>query len=198
MAAGDDLEALTRKWDARYAEAPGGDPEPTPVLRAGAHLLPEGGAALDLACGRGGDALYLAARGLEVTAWDLSSVAIAGLSDTAAGQGVRVNGERRDVIRHPPPADAFDVIVVGYFLDRGLFPRLIEALRPGGLLFYETFTAECVDGQGPANPLFRLGQNELLALVADHLLVRFYREEGVVGDPAAGCRNVAQLIGQRP
>ena len=97
---------------------------------------------------------------------------------------------------HPPDPDSFDVICVGHFLERSLCPKIAAALRPGGLLFYQTFTEERVDDGGPGNPAFRLGCNELLRLFPD-LVVRLYREEGRVGDMTRGFRNRAQLIAQR-
>ncbi|MGB5200409.1 MAG: SAM-dependent methyltransferase, partial [Sedimenticolaceae bacterium] len=72
-----------------------------------------------------------------------------------------------------------------------------DALRPGGLLFYQTFTRERVDDDGPSTARFRLETNELLRLFPG-LILRFYRDEGRVGDTARGFRNYAQMIAQRP
>lgn len=187
-------EDLQAKWDNRYAEAHG-LPAPLEVLVTNAHLLPDAGEALDLACGLGSDALFLARRGLHTRAWDLSPVAIAALRQ-AAGD-LPVEAEVRDVVAMPPEADRFDVICVGHFLDRELCPRIAAALRPGGLLLYQTWTQERVDDSGPGTGRYRLGVNELLELFP-RLLVRFYREEGAVGDLAHGFRNQAQLVAQRP
>jgi hypothetical protein len=63
-------------------------------------------------------------------------------------------------------------------------------------LFYQTFTRERVDDSGPGSERFRLERNELLRLFPD-LIVRFYREEGRIGDPTRGFRNRAQLVAQR-
>jgi len=184
------------KWDARYrdAAAPG---SPARVLADNLHLLPTTGAALDLACGLGANALLLAERGLAVSAWDISPVAIARLQAVAGERGVEVQAEARDVVRQPPPPDSFDVIVVSHFLERALAPALATALRPGGLLFYQTFTREGAGGRGPSNPAFRLGPNELLHLFSDLRLI-VYREEGELGDPGAGLRGEAMLVGMKP
>ena len=70
-------EGAREKWDCRYAQdSIGSPPEPAKVLSDYAYLLPESGTALDLACGRGGNALFLARRGLETHAWDISRNAI--------------------------------------------------------------------------------------------------------------------------
>jgi len=189
-------DATRDKWDARYRDA-AGPGAPARVLADNLHLLPANGAVLDLACGLGANALLLAERGLTVSAWDISPVAIARLQAVAGERGVEVQAEARDVERLPPPPDSFDVIVVSHFLERDLAPALATALRPGGLLFYQTFTREGAGGRGPSNPAFRLGPNELLQLFSGLRLV-LYREEGDIGDAAAGLRGEAMLVGLKP
>lgn len=181
-------------WDERYRARAAGSAVAMPVLIEKAHLLPVDGVALDLACGLGGNALMLARRRFRVYAWDASAEAIARLA--AAAEGLPVVTEVRDVLVRPPLPDGFDVICVGNFLERGLCAALAAALRPGGLLYYETWTAEGDAEHGPRNPAFRLAVNELLQLFAG-LTVRFYREDGPVGDPALGLRQRAQLVAQR-
>jgi SAM-dependent methyltransferase len=186
---------LQAKWDARYTERTR-PPDPSPVLADYAHLLPAQGRALDLACGLGANALFLAQRGLETLAWDISPVAVERVRGFASERGVRIDAAVRDVVDAPPPRGAFDVIVVSHFLERGVAPRLIDAMRDRGLLFYQTFVREQVSGAGPSNPSYRLGENELLALFGS-LRILLYREEGMVGDVSAGLRDVAQLVGQK-
>lgn len=190
-----DNDELRRKWDGRYAETSAGVAPPLEVLAENAHLLPHHGEALDLACGLGGSALFLARRGLSTRAWDISVVAIEALQRMAGDLPLRA--EVRDLSARPLPATAFDVICVGHFLDRDLCPEIAAALRPGGLLFYQTYSLERVDDSGPGSERFRLARNELLRLFPG-LIVRFYRDEGVVGDTRRGLRNRAQLVAQRP
>jgi SAM-dependent methyltransferase len=187
-----------RTWEARYQSAGRSKGRPASVLCHYAHLLPASGAALDLACGLGGNALFLARRGWRVSAWDYSATAIAALDARARELGIPVEAAVRDVIAEPPPSKTYDLIVVSDFLERALFPAIVQALRPGGLLFYETFTAEAVDDSGPRNPAFRLQPNELLHLALPALRILLYREEGQVGDPGQGMRNRAQLVGSKP
>jgi SAM-dependent methyltransferase len=192
-----ELARLRAKWDRRHAEAPEVG-SPAEVLVDCAHLLPAQGTALDLACGRGGNALWLAEHTrLAVHAWDLSAVAIARLAGEAQARGLSIDARVRDVLAAPPPAAGFDVIVVGYFLERTLFPDLAAALRPGGLLFYQTFTRDAVSERGPKTPEWRLETNELLALLPG-LIVRAYREEGSIGDTARGLRDVAYVVAEKP
>lgn len=190
-----DLDALRQRWDERYRGlAPA--PRPAAVLRHFAHLVPTRGCALDLACGLGGNALWLAQRGLETCAWDLSAVAIAQLKAAAERWQVAVAAETRDVVAQPPAPASFDLISVVRFLDRDLAPRIAAALRPGGLLFYETFTRETADGRGPLDPAFRLAPNELLTLFGG-LVVRGYREEGPLAEPDSELGNLALLVAQK-
>jgi tellurite methyltransferase len=189
-------DALRAKWDERYTQTDR-VPSPAMVLADNLHLLPPAGKALDLACGLGANALFLVGQGMETTAWDLSPVAIKGLEARAKACGLPVRAEVRDVQLHPPAAGTFDVVVVSHFLDRDLMPAIAAALRPGGLLFYQTFTREAVTDCGPSNPAFRLETNELLRL-AGRLVIRVYREEGLLGDTSHGTRDVAMLIAQRP
>ena len=194
-AAAEGLDALRQRWDERYR---GREPTPQPaaVLRHFAHLAPTTGRALDLACGLGGNALWLAQRGLETCAWDLSAVAIAQLKAVAERWQLAVAAEARDVVAQPPAPASFDLISVVRFLDRDLAPQIAAALRPGGLLFYETFTRETADGRGPLDPAFRLAQNELLDLFSG-LVVRGYREEGPLAEPDSGLGNLALLVAQK-
>ncbi len=188
-------DELRLKWDDRYAAAAAGAAPPLEVLVDNAQLLPAAGRALDLACGLGGSALFLARRGFDTRAWDISQVAIDRLRRAAAA--LPLAAEVRDVVADPPEPHSYDVICVGYFLDRGLCPDIAAALRPGGLLFYQTYSLERVDDSGPTSDRYRLAPNELLRLFPD-LIVRVYRDEGRCGDARRGFRNRAQLVAQRP
>ncbi len=185
-------------WEERWRRVSGGAvPDPARVLAENLHLLPARGRALDLACGLAGNAFALAAHGLETHAWDWSEAAIARVRGAVQGGAPAVRAAVRDVVAQPPEPDAFDVIVVAHFLDRTLMPRLEAALRPGGLLFYQTFVREAVGERGPSRPEYRLGPNELLALLPALRLV-VYREEGRIGDLSRGFRDEVLYVGRRP
>ena len=81
---------LRETWDRRHREAEDSG-QLARVLEENVHLISPGSEILDLACGRGANALWLARQGFDVTAWDLSSVAIDRLNHSAAGQGVQVH-----------------------------------------------------------------------------------------------------------
>jgi len=185
-----------KKWDRIYQGTEGPPAHPCRVLVENEHLLPTGGTSLDLACGLGGSALFLADREFESHAWDVSQVAIDRLTARATKLGLSLHGAVRDIVMEPPGESVFDVIVVSHFLDRGIVPALIAALRPGGLIFYQTFTRHRVLGGGPQNDDFRLADNELLRLFAG-LRLLIYREEGIQGDTAKGLRDEAMIVAQQ-
>jgi len=183
------------KWDQIYRQGSGPPPAAAAVLRDNAHLL-NGGRGLEIACGLGGNALLLAAKGVQTDAWDISTVAIARLQALAREEGLPMQGAVRDVAQQPPPPESYDVIVVSHFLERKLAPQIIAALRPLGLLFYQTFTRVRVGETGPHNEAFRLAPGELLALFAS-LRPVVYREEGLLGDLTTGFRDEALLVAQK-
>lgn len=131
------------------------------------HLIPRTGDALDVACGRGRHALWLAARGLRTFAIDRDAAAIEFVRDEAARRGLPIAAETRDLETGDAviPAAAYDVIVVVNYLHRPLFPALREGLRPGGVLVYETFTRGQALRGHPRNPAFLLESGELRELV---------------------------------
>ena len=185
------------KWDRIYRDSSAAKAAaPCRVLTDQAHLLPDTGDALDLACGRGGNALYLAARGYPTQAWDISAVAIQALAAQVSHAGLPLSAQQRDASARPPEPESFDIIVISRFLDRSLAPALCAALREQGLLYYQTFIREQVSDTGPKNPAYRLRANELLRLFSS-LHVLHYHEEGNAGDRAQGFRNEAMLVAQK-
>jgi tellurite methyltransferase len=154
--------------------SPFGSHGPSSWIVANADLLPPAGRALDVACGSGRNAMLLAAAGLEVRAVDRDAAQIATLERLAARMGWRVDAAVENVEAEGVSLgeEAFDIVLVFRFLHRPLFPALIRALRPGGVLFYETFTrAQALRGK-PTNPNFLLEPGELIERVAPLEVVR--------------------------
>lgn len=184
------------KWDKIYSQAEKTSPPVCAVLKENNHLLPPSGKALEIACGLGSNALFLAKQGLKTEAWDISSVAIERLQSSAIQQQLPLTATQIDLTTVRPKPDQYDVIVVSHYLDRPFCQSIITMLKPGGLLFYQTFTAEKVSPEGPSRPEFVLAKNELLQLFLTlNLLV--YREEGLVGNREKGFRNQAMLVASR-
>ena len=103
------------------------------------------GRALDLACGDGRNAAYLAQHRSQVDAVDISDVVIERLRAAVAERGLTVNPRRIDLERDPLPGSDYDVIVLLNYLQRSLFEPVAGALAPGGLLFIETVTQTHVE-----------------------------------------------------
>jgi tellurite methyltransferase len=175
MAATSDNGNTRQKWDARYRDSHSNANNAAEVLLQNQPLLPAQGRALDLACGLGGNALFLATRGLEVHAWDISPVAIDILNTTAEQRGVTIHTQNRDCVARPPETASFDLIIVSCFLERNLCPAISAALTPNGLLFYQTYTQTKQSNDGPKNPHFLLAPAEL-PLLFTGLDIVFYNE----------------------
>jgi tellurite methyltransferase len=195
-------------WDAKHrlaAEAP--PPEPASIVRELLPLLPTG-PALDVACGTGRHALYLAGRGQHVTAIDFSGAALDILEVRARSMHTPV---RRRASFHAAerslcggleliqanlegtqlPESCYDLILCIQYLQRSLFPQMARALRPNGVLLMETFTcAQMEFPGGPRNPAYLLETGELREAFPE-IRVLFYRElRAGVG--------IASLVAKRP
>ncbi len=169
--------------------------------------LPQG-RALDVAAGRGRHALFLARQGLTVEALDRDEQALSELGRTADAEGLK-NLTTRTIDLEPaglPPPDLgtaqYDVITVFFYLYRPLFPMLIQALRPGGLLVYETFLVDNHLRYGhPRRREFCLEPNELLHLTAPLRICRYDEDERVYdshsGQPTERLFT-AQLLAEKP
>ncbi len=197
-----------KKWDGAYQDADIASAVASQVLRDNAFLLPhvkkqsnQALRALDLACGRGGNALFLARQGYDVDAMDISLNVLEKLADFAAKKQLAIHCLQRDVESEGLPAqhytEQYDVITVSYFLYRPLFADIVNALIPGALLFYQTWSQLSVEKEkGPASSKFRLAQGELLNLT-EPLIPVYYQENGLLGDTRQGLRNEAMLIAQK-
>jgi SAM-dependent methyltransferase len=148
------------------------------VLRFAAGV-PPGATVLDIACGRGRHARLFADQGCIVDAVDVDAEAGATLAEVAGVRFLRADLEGGN---WPYPGRRFDVVVVTNYLHRPLFPRLAEALAPGGMLIYETFTIGNERFGKPKNPDFLLRPRELVEAFAPGLAVLAF-EEGVVSLP---------------
>jgi tellurite methyltransferase len=188
------------RWNERY-EQPDRRwlPEtPSEWLVEHADLLSGGGRALDVACGDGRNALYLAQLGYMVDAVDVSDVAIGALRAETQARGLAMTIAPRavDLEREPLPDGPYDVIVMLNFLQRDLFGPLQQALAPGGLLVLETLARCHVDELGHSfNPAYLLASGELESAFADLEIVA--QHEGVA-QRSGGARGVAGVVARRP
>lgn len=155
----------------------------------------DGRRALDIACGDGRNAAYLARLGFEVDAVDISDVAIDALQAAATDRRLSVRPLRLDLEREPLPGSDYEVIVQLNYLQRSLFEPLARALTPGGILIAETVTRVHVDALGnDFDPRFVLDRDELLESFPDLDVLRY--EEGIA-ERSGKPRAVASLVARR-
>lgn len=177
-------------WNARYRER-GTKPGPPSDWLVQNRSLLTGARALDLACGTGCNARFLAELGFTVDAVDISEVGIAALQGVAG-----VHARVADLECEPLPAGAYDLVLMINYLQRDLLAAVADALAPGGVLIAETVTRAHVEQLGRTfDPRFLLEPGELRDAFGGLHVLRF--EEGVVqrsGRPRA----VAALVAQRP
>jgi len=158
----------------------------SPWLLHWAHLIRPGGRVLDLAAGGGRHSRWLAANGFAVTAVDRDADAMGALADVAETLVADLEGAPW------PLADRrFDAVLVTNYLWRPLFPAIVAALAPGGVLVYETFSAGNETVGRPSRPDFLLGRGELLGVAANLHVVAY--EDGFLADPDRFVQRIAAV-----
>ncbi len=165
--------------------------EPSALLVRFSDLLPHAGLALDLACGNGRNTLYLARQGLGAIGIDRSMESLAAGREKAVRSGLEASFVRGDLARFTLPANSFSVVICFKYRNHEFYPSIRAALRPGGLLIYETYTCEHASyGLKPRNPEHLLERNELLRAFGDWKII-FYREVWIG-------RGTASLVARKP
>lgn len=185
-----------RRWDARYAQEKDRwlEHEPRRLLVEFVHLLPESGLALDAASGVGVNSLFLARRGLRVIALDISEIALSLALKHARAEGLPVSAAVYDLSAPWLPKAAFDVILNFHFLERATLPVFREALKPGGLLYFETFMKI---GDEIEQPEYYLDPGELLAAYRDFEIIHS-QEMRLPATENHPPRGMAQLVARKP
>lgn len=150
--------------------------------------------ALDIACGSGRDAVFMAFGGFAVTALDVLPDALARARDLARRSGVALETRLHDLEREPLEDEAaYDLVLVVSYLQRSLMPAIRRAVRPGGFVVYETFLARQAEIFGkPRSPDHLLAPGELAAEFADWRVIE--DREGL----AAPRRLAASLLARKP
>ncbi|KXK25099.1 MAG: hypothetical protein UZ01_03473 [Candidatus Brocadia sinica] len=164
-------------WDKKYeTEAYIFGKEPVEFLKEHIDILPRG-KALDIAMGEGRNAVFLAENGFAVDGCDISEIAVKKAKELAKEHNVAIHAFVADLETSKLPKDTYDVIACFYYLQRDLIPQMKEALKPGGMIIYETYTIENRERgfEGPKNKDYLLKPNELLDLFKD-LKIIYYRE----------------------
>lgn len=182
-----------RKWNERYRAGEQLFETPVPLLTRFVEGLPAG-AALDVACGPGRNALYLAGRGWRVTAVDGSPVAIELLWSRARKNDLQIDARLADLERgeFQIAPEAYDLICDCYYLQRDLIPAMKTGLRPGGLLIA---IVHLTDRDHPEGTPTRARPGELWDAFPGWAILHYFE-----GKPSEDCHQhaVAELVARKP
>ena len=161
---------------------------PSAWVQRWSHLVPAGGAVLDVACGLGRHMHWFRQRGHPVTGVDRAPQAVAAVAEL--GEALCADLENGP---WPWPGRSFAGVVVTNYLWRPLFPALLQSVAAGGVLIYETFAAGNETVGRPARPEFLLQPGELLRLCDGLRVIAF--EDGYLDEPS---RFVQRIAAARP
>lgn len=186
-------ESDRETWDVRYRSGEHRGLGPPAWLRELDDELPKTGGALDLAAGAGRVAVWLARRGLAVTAVDISPVGLALAREAANDEGVKISTVAMDLERDALPKGPFSFIACFHYRQQSLFPAIAERLSAGGVVVAELATVKNLERHARPSRRWLAEPNELLrdATSAGGLEVIYYREGW------NGRQHVARLVALR-
>jgi tellurite methyltransferase len=182
-------------WDERYSNGEHVIKEPMPLLVQVAGALPPG-RALDLACGAGRHAIFLAERGWQVTAVDASHEGINLARAEAFKRAVEVDWRVANLESHEfeLEAEAYDLIALFYYLQRDLFARIRAGVRAGGCVIAVIHMVDQSPDMRPQNPAFLLRPGELRAEFGGWEILHDHE-----GEPTEGGhqRHTAEIVARK-
>ncbi|WP_144548263.1 bifunctional 2-polyprenyl-6-hydroxyphenol methylase/3-demethylubiquinol 3-O-methyltransferase UbiG [Bacillus sp. X1(2014)] len=169
------------KWNNKYKDRMIDIKEPVPNPRLeNLSVYLNGGTALDLACGLGGNSLFLARMNYQVHSIDISDVAINFIRERSAQDNLKIQAQVCDLTEWSNPImtnSTYDIVVITYYLDRSLFPIVKSVTKEGGYFFMETFNqSPRIENQGVSSQ-YKLLPNELLAEFSDWNVLFFEENE---------------------
>jgi SAM-dependent methyltransferase len=185
------------RWDRQHAAGHGSEHASgflKEILLSDSWPIPRGWA-LDIATGKGRNAIFLAEQGFDVVAVDVSPVALDDARKRAAGKSLSISWQQADLERVELPEATYDLVVDFNYLQRSLIPQIKAALKPGGHVIFETYLIGQEMIGHPKNPAYLLRHNELLELFRD-FRVLCYREGKLSDHGEASFR--AGLLAQKP
>jgi tellurite methyltransferase len=152
------------------------------------------GKALDIAAGKGRNALFLAEKGFGVEAIDISETGLQEARRRVEEKGLAITFRQADLDKAELSEASYDLILNINFLQRSLIPKMKRALKVGGHIIFDTYLIDQRVIGHPKNPDYLLGHNELLELFRDFRILD-YREGRCVDGEVMSFR--AGLLGQR-
>jgi SAM-dependent methyltransferase len=195
--------AQAAEWDARYSDRDGAMWSGRPNGRLVAEVVGlTPGRALDVGCGEGADAIWLAGRDWTVTAIDISAVAVSRARQAAELAGATVRWVAGDALQIPFPARSFDLVSMQYpalpkAAGEGTVSTLLDTVRPGGLLLavyhdLDEGHREHMKAQG-FDPADYVGADDLDRLLGDDFTIELHAVEPRI-DPPSGTPHIADVI----
>lgn len=184
------------RWDERYREGDWADIDvPATIIKDAEAWLEPPGLALDVACGAGRNSLFLARRGFKVISVDISWEGLKRLASRARKQALLIQPIHADLERFALRPESLDVIVNTRFLLRRLFPEYHRALRPGGLLLFETFNVDEIETLGgDIRRAYALERGELRESFSGFEILLY--DEGVF-ERREGERGLARMVARK-
>ena len=183
------------KWNRKYMDklTNQASPEPNKRLLEMASYL-NGGTAIDLASGLGGNSFFLAELGYDMTTIDISDIAIDYVQEESAKRGLNIitkvadlTKERTDLTSH-----RYELAVMTYYLDRSLFPLVKQVIKDDGYLFFETFYKQKAAWNEHVSNQYKLESNELLKEFGDWKIL-FFEENEQEGRQTIFCQNTKEF-----
>ena len=183
------------RWEARYSAHTNDRTEaPSRFLQDHIDMIPRG-PALDLACGAGRHAVYLAAHGFAVDAIDIARAGLQRAQRTARLQRLPIRFVQADLDYFSLAPEHYALTVGIRFLNRALWPALKRCTRPLGMVLFETFTIDQATIGHPTNPAYLLAPDELRRAFADFEVLAY--DEGRF-ETETGAAYLAHRLARRP
>lgn len=186
------------KWDGRYGAA-GYEPDtsPVPFLTEVVDAIPRG-RALCLAAGCGRNAVYLAQRGFEVTAVDISTRGLDRCKQLAEDLGVQVDTVAADLLSYDLAGEAFDLITNICYYEPELFAPIKEAVRPGGYFLLQTFSVHHAGRNWGPRRVRHLARPQVVLDAFRDWRIRLFGDLDVVRADDDGTDALVRLLAQKP
>lgn len=153
-------------------------------------LIGSGGRVLDLACGYGRHAIWLAAQGYQVDAVDCNAQALAGMHEIT---NINVIAADIECGEWPVAEQKYDAIIVSRYLCRPILRMLAQMLNVNGVLIYETFMIGNERFGKPSNPDYLLLQDELYSVYAPLLKIHAFEQGEVKGTVPAMMQRICAV-----
>ncbi|WP_214911611.1 methyltransferase domain-containing protein [Bacillus sp. ISL-55] len=169
-------------------------PEPNKRLLEMATYL-NGGTAIDFASGLGGNSFFLAELGYDMTAIDISDIAIMYVQEQAANRDLNITTKVADLTKERTDLTTrkYDLAVMTYYLERSLFPLVKQVIKDDGYLFFETFYKQKAAGNEHISNQYKLESNELLKEFSEWKIL-FFEENEQEGRQSIFCQKIQKSI----